>query len=190
MEELASFAEKTGKWLIVDEAFIEFAGEEYSLARKAAQMRRLIVIRSATKFFGIPGLRLGYAVSHPETIKALKIFQPAWSVNALAREAAVFIVKDKVFQKQSRDFTASERKWFASEIENVGWFKVHPSRANFLLCEITQDPVLLDAYQMFDDLGKQGLFIRICSNFTGLDSRFFRVAVRTREENQRLINAF
>ncbi len=188
-EAIVQFSKKRKKWLIVDEAFIEFAGEEHSLAKEVINHERLIVIRSATKFFALPGLRLGYAAAHPGIIKKLAAIQVPWSVNVLAEEAMEYCVKDLEFQKNACAFIKSEREWFSRELGKTGWFKVHPSAANFLLCEITLEPVLLDSFQIFNDLGRQGIFVRFCSTFTGLDTKFFRIAVKTREENERLLAA-
>jgi len=172
------------RWLVVDEAFVEFAGEEHSYVHEVLDFSRLIVIRSATKFFSIPGLRLGYAVASEEMIASLRKFQLPWSINSLAQEAAAYIFSDTQFQNQSREFVAGERAWLSQNLALLGWIKTYPSSANYLLCEIKGD-----ALELFHQLGAKGCFIRPCHNFAGLGARFFRVAVRTRKENECLIEA-
>lgn len=171
------------KWLIVDEVFVEFAGEEYSYSRDVIHSENLIVIRSATKFFGLPGLRLGYLIAPAELVSKLKKIQISWSVNSLAQAAAEFIFQDREFQNISREFVAKERSWLSGELSKTGWIKPFPSSANFILCEIAR----MDAAKLFHWLGMKGIFIRACDNFQGLGSEFIRVAVRSRKENQRLI---
>ncbi|MBI4397537.1 MAG: threonine-phosphate decarboxylase [Candidatus Omnitrophica bacterium] len=178
------------RWLVIDEAFIEFAGSEHSYIREAASCERLIVIRSATKFFAIPGLRLGYLAAHPEIAARLKQCQMTWSVNILAQEAMIYALQDNRFPEHSRKFIEEERGWLSAKLTETGWLRVFPSAANFLLCEIVEPPLpKLDAPELFHRLGEEGIFIRPCHNFEGLGARYFRVSVRTREENEKLLSS-
>lgn len=197
--ELLTFTAMNRKWLLIDEAFVEFAGEEASFITSVARCERLICIRSATKFFALPGLRLGYLAAHPEVTERLRSYQLPWSVNVMAQEAAKFVFQDHEFQRKSREFVAKERAWLAGQLKLLGWVKPYPSDANFILCELDvplsfppRTAIRRGNDKMFDlfhYLGRKGIFIRPCHNFKGLGPQFFRIAVRRREENQKLIEA-
>jgi len=174
-----------GNWLVIDEAFVEFAGEDFSFVSEVCQSERLIVIRSMTKFFSIPGLRLGYLVSNPENISRFRDLQLPWSVNALAQAAGVFVLSNQEFPEKSREFIREERRWLFERLNEFKWIEPFPSHANFILCKIRGKAE--DTFELFDLLGKKGIFIRPCHNFIGLGPLFFRVAVRTRLENEKLI---
>ncbi len=169
--------------LVVDEAFMDFAAERESLLREAPADPRLIVLRSLTKFFAIPGLRIGFAVAAPEIIRRLKALQPPWSVNALAQRAGVAAIQDLAYiERTLRELPAAREELLqglhARGIESL------PSDTNYLLCKVPDVAVLERA------LGKRGIVVRNCDSFTGLEkNRFFRLAVRAPEDNRRLIRA-
>lgn len=169
---------------IVDEAFIDFAEEE-SVKREAAERPNLIVLRSMTKFFGIPGLRIGFAISNKERIGEMFVYKEPWSVNALGSIAAIESIDDTEYIEESRRYVAMEREHLFSALEEVQGLKPFHSSANYILLEIKRDGV--DADSLAATLAKEGILIRSCSSFDGLGNRFFRVAVRKREENERLI---
>jgi threonine-phosphate decarboxylase len=160
----------------VDEAFIDFAGEEESLVRAASESRRLIVIRSLTKFYALPGLRIGYLVTHPETVAALERHQPPWSVNAIAQEAGIAAIEDLEFADFTRRFIRQAREELRQRLPPS-----LPSTANFLLCHVPQDVV--------GPLRQRGIAIRDCSTFTGLTSEHIRISVRKRSDNNILASA-
>ena len=169
--------------LVVDESFIDFAGEEYSLAIKASADPRLIVLRSLTKFYAIPGLRLGYIVAPPETVSRLKRLQPPWSVNALAIAAGVAALKDRDHAEHTRRLVPELRDKLSSGLESLGLGPLH-STVNFILCRVP------DAALLCRELLEIGIAARNCDSFTGLEkNRFVRFAVRCHEDNARLLGA-
>jgi hypothetical protein len=115
---------------IVDEAFIEYAPEE-SLSQRASESPGLIVLRSLTKFFGMPGVRVAYAVSHPEMRAAIETFVPAWPVESIAAEAARLALQGQDSIAATRGINARERRWLADRLHSLG-LKVFPSAANYL----------------------------------------------------------
>jgi len=183
--QLARAAERNRLWMIVDETFAEFY-EKGSILSEAAPSRHVIILRSLTKFHGLPGLRVGYAVAHGHVSRQLRRQQPPWSVNAVAQVAAVAALKDERHAQRSLSFMTRERSRLTTLLEQLPGCVVFPSRANFILMEL---PVGCHARQVTVRLRKDGLLVRDCSAVPGLHSRSVRLAVRTRQQNNRLIKA-
>ena len=169
---------------IVDEAFMDFTEEE-SVKREAVERSNLIVLRSMTKFFGIPGLRIGFAIGNKERIGEMMVYKEPWSVNALGSIAAIEGLGDTEYIEESRRYLAKERDHLFSALNEIQGLKPFPSSANYILLKVKRDGV--DADSLASTLAKEGILIRSCSSFDGLGNRFFRVAVRNREENERLV---
>ena len=176
---------KAGKQVVIDEAFIEYAPGE-SLIGEAAAKRGLVVLRNFTKFYGMPGLRLGYLSAHPSVAKKLEEAKEPWSVNTLAVKAAVAALSDKGFARKSLRVFRDEKAFMPGALGNIGGLKVFPSSANFFLVRL---PEAAEAGSLSGQLAEKGILIRDCSNFRGLDGRFARLAIRTRAENERLVAA-
>jgi threonine-phosphate decarboxylase len=136
-----------------------------------------------TKFFALPGLRLGYAIGAPETIDAISSMQYPWSVNTAAQVAGIASL-DADYCSRTRSYVVQERDRLALGLAGISALDVFPSRANYLLVEIRSGK---SATKLRSELLERRLLIRDCSNFFGLDDRFFRVAVRLRAENERLL---
>ncbi|MFH1245080.1 MAG: aminotransferase class I/II-fold pyridoxal phosphate-dependent enzyme, partial [Candidatus Omnitrophota bacterium] len=178
------------KLAVIDEAFMDFVPQErrLTLIGKAAAGKKIIVLRTFTKFFALAGLRIGYAVAHKEIIRRLRAGQIPWSVNALAQAAAQAALEDKGYIEYSRKFVAEERVFLTEQLSGIRGLRVYPSAANFLLLKIEQAGV--DSASLTQRMLTRGILIRDCSNFRNLTAQFVRVAVRNRTENERLIIAF
>lgn len=170
--------------VIVDEAFMDFVENEESVAKEAATIDNLFVIRSLTKFFAIPGLRVGYGVGTQRMISNLESLQPPWSVNSIAQTVAANIVKDKNFIKKTIKLIKKERNFLFDNLNKISHLTPYPAVANFILVKLNK----LNSTILTDALGKRGILIRNCNDFPFLDDSFIRVAVRTRFENSRLIS--
>lgn len=177
-----------GKQVIVDEAFLDFSAEEDRLTwlRQAAERDNLLVIRSLTKFYTMPGLRLGFAVGTPRTIARMKALQVEWSVNALAQRVGAAVLGDRDFAKATLDWVSEERTWLTDQLRELG-LQVLPSAANYLLFRLPEGARSIRELQ--SALGKRGILIRDASAFGWLDDRYGRIAVRLREDNWRLAAA-
>jgi threonine-phosphate decarboxylase len=174
-----------GAITIVDEAFIDYAPQE-SLTQWAARNPGLIVLRSLTKFFAMPGLRVAYAVSCPETRAAMESRIPAWSVGSIAAEAARMVLQDQPSIIQTRATNAMERDWLKGQLQALG-LCVYPSAANYLLIKIDESRNGPEFWRRL--IVEHGVVLRSCANFEGLDERYFRIGVRTRSQNELLIRA-
>ena len=168
---------------IVDEAFADFVENMDSLTRDRPP--NVVVLLSLTKIFAIPVIRLGCAVADAEIIRRLKEMQPPWSVNAFAQMVGERALQDRDYLEKSRSHVTAQRTRLVEGLRRMGCFTVYPGAVNFLLLRI--DRTDMDAAFIAARLLADGIAVRRCHNFEGLDDRFFRIAVRTEEENSKLL---
>ena len=168
---------------VVDEAFADFVADYPTLMRDLPA--NVVVLRSMTKFFAIPGLRLGFAVASPNMAARMREHLLPWSVNALAQAAGAAVLADRAYADRSRQFVQEQRQSLAAGLGAIPGLFVYPGCANFLLVRLNRSDI--DAPTLASRLIRQGIAIRVCDNYPGLDGRFFRVAVRTPQENARLL---
>ncbi len=171
---------------VVDEAFIDFVVDGQSLL--SDRPANVIVLRSMTKFYAIPGLRLGFAVGDEKLIEQIRKYIAPWPVNSLAQEVGVRAIEDKQYATESIRIVSKNRQWFYRELSKINGLYVYPGQANFLLVKIlnANKNASLLASRLLE---KDGIAIRICDNFEGLDENYFRVAVKSQNDNQRLVEA-
>lgn len=171
--------------VVVDEAFMDFLppDQEQSLIPLVQDYPNLVVLRSLTKFYSLPGLRLGYAVAHPERLQRWQQWRDPWSVNVLAAAAAIAVVEDRDFQQQTWDWLPRTRSQMLQDLTLLPGLHPYPSAANFLLVHSEQPtPQIQETL-----LKHRRILIRDCLSFPELGDRYFRVAVRTQADNQRLL---
>jgi threonine-phosphate decarboxylase len=178
------------KHWIVDEAFIEFVTEyeHETLLSGLSDYPSLIVLRSLTKSWRIPGLRFGFLAT-ASRLEELERMQPPWSVNGVVHAWA----REFLRQEHRAEYLASLRTLamlrddFEVSLRPIPGITVHLSAANFLLLELTDSS--LEATHIYSELGRRGILVRTCDSFYGMPKgRFIRVAVRTAAENQRLVD--
>jgi len=185
IEKIYGLCVEAGTFLVLDEAFMDFC-EEASAKHFIVHADHAIVFRSMTKFFGIPGLRLGYSVSNAALAKRMDSLGGPWSVNSLALAAGVAAFEDIEHNRQTVKYVRQEKRCLIEKLEEFRQFRVYPSAANFLLVEIKDGT---SARRLKDQLlAHHRILIRNCSDFRGLSASFFRIAVRTSEENQLLLD--
>lgn len=185
---LLSQSESRRAWLVVDEAFIDFApGEAREWAIPKLDMhRKLIVLRSLTKFYCLAGLRLGYMLGHPSTLAALAPLGEPWSVNTLAQRAGIFCLGQSKYAEKSRQAVKKWRDEQAARLRELGLF-VFEGQANYLLIRLPADGPT--AAQVSAACAAQGVLLRDCSNFPGCTAYHLRIAVAPPEEQDRLFEA-
>jgi cobyric acid synthase CobQ/L-threonine-O-3-phosphate decarboxylase len=170
---------------MVDEAFAGFVPDYRSLIH--SRPANVIVVQSLTKFYAIPGLRLGFAVADEDMAARIRRQIPRWSVNALAQAVAPTFLADESYARQTLDLVEHQRAQLATALLHLPGLHVYPSAANYLLVRL--DRAELDALTLADRLLQQGIAIRTFGPGQHLDGRFFRVAIRTAEENAMLCSA-
>lgn len=177
------------KWIVVDQAFIEFCDDRdaVSLIRPDRLRKNLIVLHSLTKFYALPGLRIGAAISHPETIARLAACKEPWTVNAIAQKACELLANDTRYDEKMNRLIDRERDRMRRAIEHLPQFEIQPGgQANFLLLRWKSEKNL-DLLLKY--LLERGLFVRDCRNFPNLPSNCFRMAIRTAADNTQLLEA-
>lgn len=171
-------------FFVLDEAFIEFT--EYSNEYKSFyNFKNIIILRSLTKMYAIPGLRLGYALANKENIENIKVLLPDWNINCFANYAGLEIfTHGKDFALETRKGISLLRESLVKKLEDLKTFTVFPSNANYVLVKYSGS---LKPNDLYEGLIKLGTPIRSCANYTGLDSTYFRIAVKKEKENNILL---
>jgi threonine-phosphate decarboxylase len=185
VEALYRLCRAAGCFLVLDEAFMDFC-EEGSFRHFAAGRDGILVLRSLTKFYALPGLRLGYAIGSPEIIARLAMLREPWSVNTLAQVAGLASLADAGYAAATLKLVAAERAHLAAGLAAIPGLHPFPAAANYILVECVP---ARESGELAERLLAERILIRCCGSFAGLDHRFLRVAVRTREENDRLLAA-
>ena len=171
--------------LVLDEAFIDFVGDTNASLRDISRQDNLIILGSLTKFFALPGLRIGYALSSRENIQRMEQLLPPWRMNTLALAAGAAALQDYEYIEKTLHLIAGERDFVASELSKIKGLAVYPSQANFILVNAREQGITAGELQA--KLGPEGILIRDCCNFHNLSPYYFRLAVRSRGENQILL---
>lgn len=176
-----------GTILIIDEAFVDFfhAPDKVSILKSCVTNDNIIVIGSLTKFFALAGLRIGYIAGHKKIINRISGFCFPWALNYPAQLAGAYAVSRKAYIKASRCFISKEKDYLFNELSKINELAVYYPAVNFILCRLNSGR--LNAAALFRKLAQKGIFIRDCSNFRGLNDKYFRVAVKLRKDNIRLI---
>lgn len=187
---LARRCEQAGTLLVVDEAFVEFteAPREISVLPEALALSHVIVLRSLTKWWAMPGLRLGYLVAAPPLVHALRAQQQPWPVNALALAVGVELLSQPDDRGPHRQQLREWREALWHALAAMPGLTPFPTTTNFILCKL--DTPYVTSTELAQRLAARGLLIRNCDGFSGLaPGRFIRVAVRTPSDNERLLAA-
>ena len=173
---IAQRVREAGAMLVVDEAFADFAPH---LSVVPDVDEALVVARSFTKFFAVPGLRLGCLVT--SEVERVRTFQPSWSVNAVAAAVGISAAGDRAFAEATLTEVELRRQELLDALGELTEITAYPGSANFFLA---RGPRTLP-----EDLARKGVLVRGCEPFRGLGPGFFRIAVRGAEENGRLVEA-
>ncbi len=184
--ELGEKCARSETFLFVDEAFIELSDPNESIAEFAASNDFVIVLRSLTKTFAVPGLRIGFAVASCDFANILNNIRIPWSVNSLALEVGEHLLKGhKSYIKRTLDLIGNERKWLSSSLGAIRGLRPYKSDTNFILVDIRN--FFIGSAELTEMMLRQGIIIRDCTSF-GLKDHI-RVAVRKRQETRKLIKA-
>lgn len=173
--------------VVLDAAFMDFLPlpAQAEVTAWVTAHPNLVILRSLTKFYSLPGLRIGYAIAHPQRLQRWQQWRDPWAVNVLAAAAGVAVVQDHDFQQQTWAWLSRARPQLFQGLAQLPGLQPFPGAANFLL--VASDyPVLALQRQL---LSQYQILIRDCVSFPELGDRYFRVAVRTEAENQQLLAA-
>lgn len=187
IEEILKKSETLNIPVIIDEAFIEFMKgyKNYEALTLIKRYDKLFVVRAATKFFGMPGLRLGYGIGSPSLIQKLEKYKEPWTVNAFADAVGREIFKDEAYIEKTREYVNKEIEYMLYTLREIDYLVAFDTKVNFILLKLKAKKV--KGFKQI--LLKKGILIRDASNFRYLDKSFFRVAIKRREDNEKLIQA-
>ena len=185
IEKVAHIALTRKTMVVVDEAFIDFAEAE-SIKALVRHNPYLIILRSLTKYYALPGLRLGYLLGDAGRVVDLETYQEPWSINGPALNVALTCLKDSNFATKTERWLERERKFLLERLTALEGLHPLASRTNFLLVKIERSHG--DALQLRSFLLQRSILIRACDTF-GLGVNYFRIAIKRRKDNQRLLAA-
>ena len=173
------------KWIIIDEAFMPFVEEREDFSLLTHQGRKnILVIHSLTKFYALAGLRIGGIIAHSEVIARFRRFKEPWTVNRVAEKIAPLLLECRDYEEKSVSLIKEERERLVKALGKTRGVVPCVSAANFVLCQWQLTDNLDD---LLTHLISEGIYVRDCRNFCGLEKNWFRMAVRSPEENDRLV---
>lgn len=176
---------ETGRPVIVDEAYVEFSGLSKSKARYVSQHPNVMVTRTLSKAYGLAGVRFGYALAHPDTIRQMSALLLPWNVGTIPMWAGLAALEDRKAFEERVEYIRREREHFVSSLSDVVGLKIHACQSNFMLFDAggtgrTGKEIVAHA-------DRQGVIIRAHPEMHGSNG-WFRLTISSREENQRLID--
>ncbi|KNZ41087.1 pyridoxal phosphate-dependent aminotransferase [Acetobacterium bakii] len=172
-----------GTLWFLDESFMDFTTNEDGLSLIDNQEHPVFLLRSLTKFYALPGLRIGYGVGNRSIVKAMEVYKEPWTINALGLIAAAAVYDERGFKQKTREYIDRERQRVYNELIKIETVKVYKSDADFHLCRLIKGTVKdLQGY-----LETQGINIRTCEDFMGLNESYFRIAIKKEENNCQLL---
>ena len=190
---LAKRCEINKTLLFVDEAFIELSDPKQSIADVAAENDYVFVLRSLTKSFAIPGIRIGFGVASLKMAEKLGAARLPWNLGSVPDMVGTELLSmgggcNSQYLIDSRDLIKKEREYLTERLLNIRGLSPLPSSVNYILINVSD--FLMDSVELTQRLASHGILIRDCSSFYSLDNDYVRIAVRTRDENDRFIKMF
>ncbi len=170
-----------GIYMVLDECFIEFCKKEYSMLSEIGRYENLLIVRAFTKIFAIPGVRLGYMVCNNQPLLECICRQlPEWNLSVFAQEAGIACTKQAAFMEETVEYIDRERRFLSDGLDKLG-LKVFESETNFILVYSNEN--------LYEKLLQRGILIRDCTNLRGLSKGYYRIAVKQKADNERLLKA-
>jgi threonine-phosphate decarboxylase len=170
--------------VVLDEAFMDYHPNQ-SLVPELLQRPRTVILRSLTKFYSMPGLRVGYAFADPDTARHMAELQEAWPVGQLELIAALAALGDEAFELESRRAFRLDAPLFRAALESLPDLDVFPGDAPFLLVHLHHH----SGTRLAEALARQGLLVRTCAQWPGLGDDYLRIAVRRPGDQDRFLAA-
>ncbi len=194
MEKILEKCNRTETKFFIDEAFIDFIenGSEQSIVNTLKNKTNLFVVRAFTKYFAIPGLRLGYGLCFDENLsyEVYKKKEP-WSVNNIADLAGMTVLDDAEYIEKTDKWIREEKKYMYEKLEKIKEIKPYKTEVNFILVKIDRQIINekgLNVHKLKEEMLRKGILIRDASNFRYLDESYFRLAIKDRVNNDRVLN--
>ena len=191
-EEILRECNKYDTKLFIDEAFIGFLedGLKESIVNSGENKKNLFVTRAFTKFFAIPGLRLGYGIYFDKNLeKKIAEKKEPWSVNNIAEMAGITVLDDVEYIEKTLKWITKEKKYMYEKLNEILGIKAYKTEVNFICVKIKDEQASkgMTVKKLRGKMLERGILIRDASNFKFLDERFFRLAIKDRRSNDRII---
>lgn len=186
IKKLADFLERKNKKLFIDEAFIEFVDDWKDKTAFLLKHKNVFILRALTKFFALPGVRLGYGLTYDEAIlNEIKNIREPWSVNGVAEIAGKTMLLDTLYIHETENWIKKEKLWFYEELCKIDNIEVTPTETNFILVKLLNDNAKSFRKKMIEN----GVLVRDASNFMFLDESYIRLAIKDRKKNEQVLEA-
>ena len=189
---VASMLKDANSLLVIDESFIDFVGNdplqdnEHSMRSLVNEFDNIIVVHSFTKFYAVPGLRIGAAFANETLITQLQQYIPSWSVNTLAQAYTKAALNDVDYIKQTKQELNEERAFMYNALDDIEGITVYPPSANFILFQVNQEGIT--ANYINEELKKYNMIVRNCDSYVGLTNHWVRIAIKDHETNIKLVD--
>lgn len=187
IERVLRAAVQTDTLVVVDESFIDFLpdGAKYTVKHLLSEYANLVIVQSMTKFYAIPGLRLGFVLANDEINHGLDLAKDPWNVNSLAQVAGIAALQDTHYQQNSVSYMAKANTALYQAIGELSGIKAFRPSVNFMLLDITETG--LSSGEFCELAASYNILLRNCSNYRGLSDRYIRTAVKRMEDNEKLV---
>ena len=169
-------------WFL-DESFMDFSEETGNLSLVKEAKQSVFILKSLTKFYALPGLRIGYGVGVAPIIRTMERFKEPWTINTLGLIAATGVYDEKDYASQTKTYIKGERQRVFAALSQIKTLKVYPSGTDFHLCQLLKGTVA----ELQIDLEKEGMSLRTCEDFIGMDNSYFRIAIKKEADNTKLL---
>ena len=189
---VASMLKDANSLLVIDESFIDFVGNdplqdnEHSMRSLVNEFDNIIVVHSFTKFYAVPGLRIGAAFANETLITQLQQYIPSWSVNTIAQAYTKAALNDVDYIKRTKQELNEERAFMYNALDDIEGITVYPPSANFILFQVNQEGIT--ANYINEELKKYNMIVRNCDSYVGLTNHWVRIAIKDHETNIKLVD--
>ena len=189
---VASMLKDANSLLVIDESFIDFVGNdplqdnEHSMRSLVNEFDNIIVVHSFTKFYAVPGLRIGAAFANETLITQLQQYIPSWSVNTLAQAYTKAALNDVDYIKRTKQELNEERAFMYNALDAIVGITVYPPSANFILFQVNQEGIT--ANYINEELKKYNMIVRNCDSYVGLTNHWVRIAIKDHDTNIKLVD--
>lgn len=189
---VASMLKDANSLLVIDESFIDFVGNdplqdnEHSMRSLVNEFDNIIVVHSFTKFYAVPGLRIGAAFANETLITQLQQYIPSWSVNTLAQAYTKAALNDVDYIKRTKQELNEERAFMYNALDDIEGITVYPPSANFMLFQVNQEGIT--ANYINEELKKYNMIVRNCDSYVGLTNHWVRIAIKDHDTNIKLVD--
>ena len=189
---VASMLKDANSLLVIDESFIDFVGNdplqdnEHSMRSLVNEFDNIIVVHSFTKFYAVPGLRIGAAFGNETLITQLQQYIPSWSVNTLAQAYTKAALNDVDYIKRTKQELNEERAFMYNALDDIEGITVYPPSANFILFQVNQEGIT--ANYINEELKKYNMIVRNCDSYVGLTNHWVRIAIKDHDTNIKLVD--